>query len=633
MDGGSKFCILKWPVVTWSAVNDKQQGSCVALGLVSSMKSAWITETIRKWNTSTLNATGKQACKRYGVSDAEDCFRRVITEEWGGQWIMCWFHVKQAVKKWVERNARFESLAQRRAFWKQVVEPELDKLHRSLSQADFKVRSKAITTHWRSIGADKATLWKDAQGQSHDIITYCEELWLRKPWCFPHRRILPATNNVSEAGIDKLRTDHGRIPSGAVDLVKFLLLQVEFHSKLAWDPHAQRGLSKLQWSRAAAIQQIMGSRKVAQYDLGGQAYFVCHAKSEDGSAERDRPDISHAQARHYCTTYQQLQRGEDIDYAALTTYLQGRIFWHDIARQQSQCTCWDFPELRRCKHVTGLDLHQNRQQLPREYDPQVLSTPRAANRPRQAGHWGSRDDGGETHASDADRWQNHVEDMRKQLLAFAAQQRDTILTKRRRSSRATADGRRPVNTVQYILRKRLRNKQTASRPPSMVARSSLALPAAWGERYFERQVHAHCGQHVLNNLLGCPVFTTADLHEIAADIAAETGEQLDDHMKVGGWYSHGVLGAALQKIVPPTCRMILLPLTAVRLPTLIHDAAYVGAIANRANMHWTALVKHGGQLWHVDSETLPEVISTEQLAHMLAQQPEIYPVVRADVEV
>jgi hypothetical protein len=79
IDGGHKFCIMKWPVVTWSAVNDAQHGCCVALGLFSRMNTDFVSQGISKWNASTLNATGKPAGKAFGVSDAEDCFQEVIS--------------------------------------------------------------------------------------------------------------------------------------------------------------------------------------------------------------------------------------------------------------------------------------------------------------------------------------------------------------------------------------------------------------------------------------------------------------------------------------------------------------------------------------------------------------------------
>jgi hypothetical protein len=96
MDGGHKFCIMKWPVVTWSAVNDAQQGCCVALGLFSRMHIDFVSQGIGAWNASTQNGTGERVGKAFGVSDSEDCFAQVISKQWGAEWIMCWFHVKKA---------------------------------------------------------------------------------------------------------------------------------------------------------------------------------------------------------------------------------------------------------------------------------------------------------------------------------------------------------------------------------------------------------------------------------------------------------------------------------------------------------------------------------------------------------
>lgn len=210
---------------------------------------------------------------------------------------MCWMHVKKATKSWVEKHARFASLTERRAFWKRVVEPEYDKIHRSLSRLDFEARCRAVVSHWSNVGADKATLWCDGEGKAHDISIYSRDQWFDKPWCFPHRRVLPATDNVSESVINRMRNDHGRIPLGPQDMTAWLLQQVTFTSKLQWDPDKTRPRTKAQWSRAHAFSKVIATNAVRQLRHAGQIYFVCHGRQEGASGESDRPAISETEGR------------------------------------------------------------------------------------------------------------------------------------------------------------------------------------------------------------------------------------------------------------------------------------------------------------------------------------------------
>lgn len=45
----------------------------------------------------------------------------------------------------------------------------------------------------------------------------------------------------------------------------------------------------------------------------------------------------------------------------------------------------------------------------------------------------------------------------------------------------------------------------------------------WGDRYFEKQQGARCGQHALNNLVGGPQFNASDLAEGCKQVVAEIG--------------------------------------------------------------------------------------------------------------
>ena len=235
---------------------------------------------------------------------------------------------------------------------------------------------------------------------------------------------------MSESGIAKLRQDHGRIPIGPRPIVNFLLKQVEFHSKLQWDPAAKRSLSKKRWGRPVAFSHLIGTSKVRGVLHEGLLYFATHNKREGSQDEADRADISEAQARSYLKLFLSLQKGANIEYATLTEFLQGRLFWHDVKTKTEQCLCWDFPELRRCKHVLGLALAQNRTRLPDEYDPVLVCQPRSS-RPTKGGDRYTKEVDEDTEPKITESKAEGIDDMLQQLHLFAAESRDAILAKRR----------------------------------------------------------------------------------------------------------------------------------------------------------------------------------------------------------
>ena len=98
------------------------------------------------------------------MCDAEDAHRAMISGPCRAQVLMCFFHVKQAVKTWVEAHAAFPSLEQRRLLWKREVEPAFDLLHISTTAKDFDARLATMETHCCDIGVVAATTWLDKQG-------------------------------------------------------------------------------------------------------------------------------------------------------------------------------------------------------------------------------------------------------------------------------------------------------------------------------------------------------------------------------------------------------------------------------------------------------------------------------------
>ena len=167
----------------------------------------------------------------------------------------------------------------------------------------------------------------------------------------------------------------------------------------------------------------------------------------------------------------------------------------------------------------------------------------------------------------------------------------------------------------------------ASVPTSHFSTSSSR---SWGNRYFETQDQAGCGQHALNNLLGGPQFTHDDLVLASTQILAETGDDPIEHVHYDGWYSHGVLATALQNTVPPRWRLLLNALLPALVFDFLHDATVLGALVNVNDAHWIAYVKHAGCSWLVDSKTHPVPLSEADFLDYLCVYPCTYPLEEND---
>ena len=154
----------------------------------------------------------------------------------------------------------------------------------------------------------------------------------------------------------------------------------------------------------------------------------------------------------------------------------------------------------------------------------------------------------------------------------------------------------------------------------------------WGSRYFERQTDAQCGKHALNNLIGGPQFLEADLQTACSEVVAETGESREDHACIAGWYSHSVLGRALQDTVPPRWRLRLSPLLECELSDFYTNPLICGALVNQSNIHWICVVKHANFIWEVDSKSAPRRLRKKDLMFLVRSHPCTYPLLDNDCD-
>ena len=152
----------------------------------------------------------------------------------------------------------------------------------------------------------------------------------------------------------------------------------------------------------------------------------------------------------------------------------------------------------------------------------------------------------------------------------------------------------------------------------------------WGDRYWEVQSEAMCGQHALNNLLGGPQYQQADFVATVEEIVAVTGDDTSQHMNEHGWYSHGVLGEILQHTVPPRWRLATCRASIAQWDALKSEDTIVGALVNQKNAHWVSICKEASHVFYCDSKYAPHLIEADDWSDILQRFPDTYLVIAHD---
>ena len=96
IDGGFKFNLLGWPLHVFGSINPAGEFGIAALALTSTMEH--VAEMLKGFRDTTVKITGKCANKLFAMSDAEVAHRRALTDVYGAGNVMCFFHLKQAVR-------------------------------------------------------------------------------------------------------------------------------------------------------------------------------------------------------------------------------------------------------------------------------------------------------------------------------------------------------------------------------------------------------------------------------------------------------------------------------------------------------------------------------------------------------
>ena len=134
----------------------------------------------------------------------------------------------------------------------------------------------------------------------------------------------------------------------------------------------------------------------------------------------------------------------------------------------------------------------------------------------------------------------------------------------------------------------------------------------------------------MNNVLGGPQYLKHAFKAAAQQVVAKYGEPEAEHIRPGGWYSHSVLATVLRNTTPAPWKLLFSPLQKTDYGRLLEDQLICGALVNQSNIHWIALVKHNGQLWHVDSRYAPWPMREEDFRQCLEAYPSTFAVAQRE---
>ena len=391
IDGGWKYNVMGYPLHLFGVLNEQGNMAVTGLGVTSTVSKPFVAEMLRAYARQVSAVNERNSSKDFLMSDAEGAYREGMKEAFGGENLMCWFHVVSAVRDWLGKHAKLDG-KHKHELWIKVVKPDLDSIHFSMSPAEFASKISAVLGNWKDSGVDAATAWVDKKGKHHCLSSYFQDEWVVKQpeWYFGHRRILPTTNNASESNIKMCREDAGSIPNAMGDFINFLRAQAEFYSKQSWDHLVAVAPSKGEWARALEFRPLFGTRQIHEHKHGHLVYHICSQRSNPSSNNvAEREAVPASDAKRAFSIFMRLQRQEPITYDELSFYSSMRLFWHENG--QDHCTCRAFPAELHCFHILALALRSGRRLVPMECDPTPLSAARSGKRARAGDRYSKED--------------------------------------------------------------------------------------------------------------------------------------------------------------------------------------------------------------------------------------------------
>ena len=116
-------------------------------------------------------------------------------------------------------------------------------------------------------------------------------------------------------------------------------------------------------------------------------------------------------------------------------------------------------------------------------------------------------------------------------------------------------------------------------------------------------------------------FLKIGLRAACNTVQESNGDEVRLHRIGAAWCSHSVLAEALQRVVPPSWRMLARPFLRDQWSLFMDNPDVVGAVVNVANSHWTVLVEHATLGWYVDSQYLPVIITEMDCHDIVSRNP------------
>ena len=384
-DGGFKFNLLGWPLHVLGCVNPAGNFGLCALALTSTMAKEHIADMLRGFRDSTIRATGcgaSGANKVLAMSDAEAAYREGLRTVFASANLMCYFHVKQAAKKNLDKRLPETEEVKDEKF--KAISADIDVARGALCHSDFHTRMEAVRAAWEADGLPARTAWKDKCGREYNFVSSFFEQWGEKvtEWYVGAAgdSSAPGTNNGAESCVKYTRADAGNVVASIGETLRFVLEQVKHTSMKAFNPAAARPTEDKLWLRAMAFSSLFNTDKVKPSGHDGWKLYCCNAREDEDSEDVSlRKPISTTRAETMARAFVALQKGGSATLASIRRFTGPngvRVF--GIRGGDPFCTCPSFSPFHRCFHTIGLSLFLGKVKAPETLDTTLLSS---ASRP------------------------------------------------------------------------------------------------------------------------------------------------------------------------------------------------------------------------------------------------------------
>ena len=378
MDGGFKFNVMGWPLTVIGQTNPKGNYSLHALALTSSLEETVVVDAVSSFANAASTITTNSVKKRFSMTDAELAYRNAGRKAFKAEALMCWFHVKQDIRKYLMRWIRQGTREFKMAIVKAVFE-DLDWIRAARNPADFSARCGAMREKWEADGLVELTKHEDKGGKERHFASYFKDQWedLVPDWYVGRSdgHMVPSTNNGAERRVGLTREDFGNKVGRVVEVISFILTQVEHASQEVFDPLAMRSIPDGVWLRAKQLATILGGPKIQCV----HGVHCCWGRDHKTDVTVRKP-MAFRVADRLVRNFGLLSTGHRLAAPDIKDLKEARCFsW---LNSQPHCSCPAFAGPRFCLHTVALGLSLVFWALPPELDTTLVSTMRRGNKRR-----------------------------------------------------------------------------------------------------------------------------------------------------------------------------------------------------------------------------------------------------------